>query len=561
MTVAGPRGRHPAGAHRDTPGATGTTPGGAFPPPATAEVRGRRIARLRKQLDALTSTGPGGQTGAADPATGTRIRRIRAELDRLTATAPGRVDGVPTRVTGGGSGGKRPMPTPNGNRHRTTWRPAEGVTTASRAALRAGIHPGERASDVEITAPIGVVIPREPPTGTRHRFTADPKRPGSVPVSRLLHDVSPPVTDRDPDHRVTLGPPARRRVNLRRTAVVGVVVVVVLGVAVFALTPLILRISQQPVEQVSHRDGGLTSAGQPAVNRVNLAQPFARTPAANLAEGPDGIITPPAAPVGAIPAERVNRATERVREAIAAARLNPGVLNGDHEPYLSLLAPNARSGVQRVLATGPGPRSANYVSSLAPGTRLLSTRPTRTGGAMTTRLDANGALVVKADYVVAYAFDPGDHPVTDPLDMVVLERWQAEYTVLDDRWSPEDQGLWPGPARAFGYSISCPAYARGQLAPVFSNGNATGGLPRTDSYFNLAQPLPAADGCGGTPTTPAPPTGSTVPGTTPPEEGAPASGETPGPGDGGGRPGERAPVNAEIPTVDDLLTPPPPGQR
>lgn len=526
---------------------------------AELEVKSRRIARLRKQLTALAGF-PSSE--AAD-----QIARIQDELDRLSArTAVGQ-----PRLTGRSSPSER-----TGNRFRTTWRPAEGVTTTSRSALLAGVNQGDRASDVEITAPIPRLTTNavkrttpasvkasghDPFTDTaergRPKFASATKRPGSIPVSQLLraNDSIQDVDQEWPDEYLI---PTRRRVNVRKAAVVSVVLVVLAGIGVFALTPLILRISHRGgVEQISHQ--GQTVSAQAEVNQVDFAQPFARTPAANL---PDGIKAPPAAPVGDIPAAEVERASARVREAITAARVNEAVLRGDREPYLSLLAPNARARVQEILAGPASPQTANYVSSLAPGVKLLGTRSTRASGGMTTRVNQNGALVIRADYVVAYAFDPGDRPISDPLDMVVLERWQADYVMLDDRWAPEDQGLWPGAAKAFGYSISCPAYAAGQLAPVFTNKDAKGGLPPADNYFNLAQPLPVADGCTDASSAPV----TTADGTAKAPTTSTRVSEVPPAGNGNGPStpedaDSRAPRTPKLPSVDNLVKPPPPSRR
>lgn len=563
LTAAGPRGRNIPG---QTPGTDHTRTGrglraGLREATATAEleVKSRRIARLRKQLTALAEV--------PSPEAADQVARIQDELDRLSRrTAPG-----PRRLTGQSSPSER-----TGNRFRTTWRPAEGVSTTSRSALLAGVNRGDRASDVEITAPISRLTTapieratpasaktsaRDPFTDTaergRPKFASATKRPGSIPVSELLraNDSTPEPEQEWPDEYVI---PTRRRINVRRAAVVSVVLVVLAGIGVFALTPLILRIGHGGgVEQVSHQ--GQTASAQAEVKRVDFARPFARTPAANL---PDGIKAPPAVAVGDIPAAEVERAFTRVREAITAARVNEAVLRGDREPYLSLLAPNARARVQEILAGPASPQTANYVSSLAPGVKLLGTRATRASGDMTPRLDQNGALVIRADYVVAYAFDPGDRPISNPLDMVVLERWQADYVVLDDRWAPEDQGLWPGAAKAFGYSISCPAYAAGQLAPVFTNKEAKGGLPPADNYFNLAQPLPVADGCTDAASAPVATADATA---NAPTTSARLSQVPPaGGGEGPTTPedaGSRAPRTPKLPSVDNLVKPPPPSRR
>jgi hypothetical protein len=208
---------------------------------------------------------------------------------------------------------------------------------------------------------------------------------------------------------------------------------------------------------------------------VDLSQPFVSTPAAGWADGEAGIAPPAAVPVGSHTAEQVAAGYERVRQVLVTARLDPAVIEGhDYERYLALLAPNARAQVAPDLA---GPSSDGYQRA----TRI-----------------ADGALLVHTNYVFAYAFDPADpDEVHEPMDIVTVDRFDADYTVTDDQWAKADQGLWPASVSSYGYSIACAAYDRGELALSLSEYVVGDDKEDFDekNAFDPKSPIPTTSSC------------------------------------------------------------------
>lgn len=233
---------------------------------------------------------------------------------------------------------------------------------------------------------------------------------------------------------------------------------------------------------------------------LDPSAPFARTPAAGWADGAEGITVPAPMQVGEYSAEEVAAATDLVRRALVASRVDRDMIVG-HDPgeYLGLLAEDAREQLAPLFGTGLEPQAQALVSLIAPGHPLLAAEPKVTGS-MTVEAGGPNQLIIHTNYLFAYAFEPDDPAaVTDPMDVVVLVRAEVDYMVLKGpRWTEGSQGLWYGHVGGFGYSIACDWYKKGFLAPAVRDRSAAHlPNPRQDraSYFDPKAALPAESGC------------------------------------------------------------------
>jgi hypothetical protein len=231
---------------------------------------------------------------------------------------------------------------------------------------------------------------------------------------------------------------------------------------------------------------------------VDLSQPFLDTPAAGWANGEAGIVAPAPTQVGSYSPEAVAAGYARARQAVITARLDRAVLEGhDFERYLTLLAPGAQAQIRPDYAPTV-PDAYFYTTRVADGFHLLPVQPKVLGG-MWAEQDAEGALLIHTNYIFAYAFDPGDAHIVNVLDMVTVDRMQADYRILDGTWATSDQGLWPGSVQAYGYAVACHAYDKGFLAPAYSEPNWGGAGPGTDkdkkNAFDPKASIPTTSTC------------------------------------------------------------------
>jgi hypothetical protein len=227
-------------------------------------------------------------------------------------------------------------------------------------------------------------------------------------------------------------------------------------------------------------------------------RPFASTPAADWADGADGIAPPQAKPVNGFSAEQVATATEHVRDMLVASRLDRRMLI-DHSPdgFLAKLAPDARRQLAPLFTGGQEPEVQSLVSMAAKGSALLPVEP-KVDGEMSVSAGDAGELVVHTNYVFVYAFAPeGPTKLVDAMNLLVVVRADVDYVQRDgDRWTRGSQGLWYGKATGYAYSIGCEAYRKGYLAPAVAERAVTENPKRDPStYFDPASPLPATSGC------------------------------------------------------------------
>jgi hypothetical protein len=190
-----------------------------------------------------------------------------------------------------------------------------------------------------------------------------------------------------------------------------------------------------------------------ADGHVDLAQPFATTPAADW---PAEVPTPAGKATGRFTAAQVTAAYQVVRRTTTEARLDPEViLKHDNAPYLATLTPGIK-------LPDPGSR----VTKIADGYQLLPAPP-RVTGDMTSSVGEHGELVVHTNFVYAYAFQPGSHqaPAT-PWDIVSVIHENADYVIVDGK-------PWPSTEKAYFSSMNCELTQQGLLAPQYSGRGAS----------------------------------------------------------------------------------------
>jgi hypothetical protein len=231
---------------------------------------------------------------------------------------------------------------------------------------------------------------------------------------------------------------------------------------------------------------------------LDPTRPFDSTPAADWADGADGIATPPAKPMAGFSAEQVKAATEQVRDVLVASRLDRRMLI-DHDPsgFLAKLAPDARRQLGPLFTRGREPEVQSLVSMIAKGSALLPVEP-KVDGEMSVHRGHGGELLVRTNYVFVYAFQPeGPTRLVDAMNVLVVVRADVDYVLrAGDKWTAGSQGLWYGDATGYAYSIGCDAYRRGYLAPAVTERAVTANPNREPAqYFDPSSALPPTSGC------------------------------------------------------------------
>jgi hypothetical protein len=291
---------------------------------------------------------------------------------------------------------------------------------------------------------------------------------------------------------------ARRRRHARWLAA-GMVVVALGAVAVVLVQTGVFRGLFGGDQAATHKAAPQAVAPR-STPMLDVEHPYASTPAADWADGADGIATPPATAVNGFTAEAVATATEQVRDVLVASRLDRRMLI-DHDPsgFLAKLAPDAHRQLAPLFTGGREPEVQSLVSMVAKGNALLPVEP-KVDGEMTVRAGHPGELVVHTNYVYVYAFRPaGPTRLVDAMNLLVVVRADVDYVLRSgDRWTAGSQGLWYGAATGYAYSIGCGAYRHGYLAPAATE-RAVNANPNREpkTYFDSDSPLPATSGCPG----------------------------------------------------------------
>ncbi len=123
----------------------------------------------------------------------------------------------------------------------------------------------------------------------------------------------------------------------------------------------------------------------------------------------------------------------------------------------------------------------------------------RVTGTMTVLVNDEGELVIRTNYLVAYAFDaPNPGTLDGPLDIVAVDRWEADYIWVDDeRYDARSQGIYYGDFTGFQYSVNC-ALPDGIIGPGYSNPPTVrprGPNAPPETYFDPNAPIQTVDGC------------------------------------------------------------------
>ncbi|MEV6372188.1 hypothetical protein [Micromonospora musae] len=201
----------------------------------------------------------------------------------------------------------------------------------------------------------------------------------------------------------------------------------------------------------------------------NSVSPWAATPAESFATGAEAIVLPPAKAAGPFTRRQVTDGLAKVRQALIEARIDTSMVSlADPEPFLKLLAPDARDVVRRDLADGAALSYATRVGDSAQP-RLEARDRLRAQGTVTYRAttDPEGVRVleVTTSFIWVYNFDlyrAQDYPAGAELatvrDRVV---WHLPYP---DDVAPSARGLWVYDAASTMLNADCAGINRGLLA-------------------------------------------------------------------------------------------------
>lgn len=238
----------------------------------------------------------------------------------------------------------------------------------------------------------------------------------------------------------------------------------------------------------------------PEFAKVDLTHPFDDTPAQSWADSADALTTPAAAQIGTFSAAGVQAAYDQVKKVIKVAKLDRKMLEGhDTSTYLALLSPSEQDRVRPIVTDRSTNKFANYVTLLADGFHLLAAGPKINGRLSAQPGKYRGELVVHAEYVVGYAFDPGSYrPITSPTTIDAFQRVTEDYLIqTSPPYEKREAGLMLSSAEMATYSMACGPAKAGYLAPFYSEQSVGRGENGSDEpkMFDLNAPMPTTDSC------------------------------------------------------------------
>ncbi|MFF2084451.1 hypothetical protein ACFVVM_11765 [Nocardia sp. NPDC058176] len=278
-------------------------------------------------------------------------------------------------------------------------------------------------------------------------------------------------------------------------------IAVVIGVVLVLVAAGALALRGQSGTNSAGTTGDSSSTTELRVTaRVDLSQPYRNTPAEAWPEGEAGIVVPPAAPIGRYSADQVATAMAKAAALISASRLNRHVLEThDVEPVLALLSPHQADALREQLGEGDEIAAAWLSIRISPDYTLLPVTP-RVTGKMSTALNEHDELVIRTDYLVAYAFDAREPSRLDgPLDIVSVVRWEFDYIWIDDpHYDDRSQGMYLGDVDGHHYSVSCRHHDQGLLAPNYLNPPRFGSVfadEDPETYFDPNAPIASDADC------------------------------------------------------------------
>ncbi|BCY12344.1 hypothetical protein [Actinoplanes sp. L3-i22] len=211
--------------------------------------------------------------------------------------------------------------------------------------------------------------------------------------------------------------------------------------------------------------------------------PFEGTAAARYPIGVQGITLPEAKAVTGFDAGEVRSALDRVRAAMAAARLDTEMTVAHHpEKFLGMLAPTNRTGIAKWFKSDEFGSVATWID---PAVKLDPDNRPRVSGRVTYKSVIESGdirtLRVTTNFVWVYAFrgDFAYRPLAVAHDEIV---WDFPKT---KNLRAADQGMWVHTANGYHAWIDCVAADKGLLAPTPRGG---GGRQDGIDRESLAKP-------------------------------------------------------------------------
>jgi hypothetical protein len=204
---------------------------------------------------------------------------------------------------------------------------------------------------------------------------------------------------------------------------------------------------------------------------------------------------PAAKATGPFNAAQVRTALESVRKAMVESRLDISMFVGDPEPFLALIAPEARERLRSDFSNNSFLRYATRMASPSewePGARAdgrVSYRATEESGIR--------VLEVSTEFVWAYPFDvdvraPAGAGVVALRDRVV---WQVPHP---DDVPASARGLWIASAKVVTWNADCAKLRAGWVQEQFWMADVhRGQIPAGDpgTIFDLDAPAPTTTRC------------------------------------------------------------------
>ncbi|GGY88730.1 hypothetical protein [Streptomyces poonensis] len=298
------------------------------------------------------------------------------------------------------------------------------------------------------------------------------------------------------------GRSARRRRQV--WSVVGILVAVAL--AVFAVSPdWALSKLSGGAEGGSGGSGGVRSTPSvEAEGSASLAEPFRGSPAADYADGADGIVLPPAKAVGALSEGQVAAALRATKQFLVGTNLEPAVLLGERpEGAIGLIDPRQQQELlSRIDTSLRAPDEEHdplqFVSRFDPDEVRLVGDVIKTRGEITFGEGEKESVEVRADYTFVYPLVRAESGATQVARTIV--RRSLVVRVLD----PDAYAVTPGRLALLENNVSlnntdCLAHD-GFLHPHFDgelSGDGSSVGPTTDPY-DRSRPLSPtdSDACG-----------------------------------------------------------------
>ncbi|MGC5017804.1 hypothetical protein [Micromonospora sp. DT47] len=320
-----------------------------------------------------------------------------------------------------------------------------------------------------------------------------PSTTSERPAVATAEPVRLPSWMRESDTPQEVTPSERRRLTWARhrgkllvgiVAAVAVVLVAAVGLYGYAVVEVVRTATPPSPSPVP-----TSTIGEPRDH-------FAGTPAADFRVGEKGIVLPPARATGPFGAAQVRSTLARVRQALIAARLDTSMLVGDNEPFLALLAEDAREPLVPQFADST---FLNYATRM--DSRTDWAPDPRVSGKMTYRAteDADGVRVLEVTtrFAWVYAFDmylgknvpPGAH-------LVVIRDTQVWTMPHPDDVPASARGLWLETAEATVWNADCSKIRNGfvDLEPSFPGGGRRGTADPQD-VFDPERPSRATESC------------------------------------------------------------------